>query len=164
MMELLLNACASAEEKKRRATKALRWAVQKESVAILKVLLAAGADPDVQDFDKMTVLQIAAKNPKETILEMLLKAGADPNPRGESPLASVLKRYSGTSNAVRVLLQHGADPRAIDTKYLYGDIRSMVVAAQLRVCTTRLECHVFIILLYCSDLCLFVRSGHSCHS
>src|SRR5262245_62003966 len=60
-------------------TTALHWAANRGDVAIVKALLAAGANPKAVTALGVTPLSLAAENGDPVLVEMLLKAGADPN-------------------------------------------------------------------------------------
>ncbi|ANW22566.1 ankyrin repeat domain-containing protein [Streptomyces clavuligerus] len=85
-----------------------------------RALLRAGADPAVPDRDGATALYIAAVQGEAPVARLLLAAGAPPDaesgPGGEghgggwdgTPLCAAA--CWGHEDAVRVLLEHGADP------------------------------------------------------
>jgi ankyrin repeat protein len=55
----------------------LHWAADLGHAAAVRALLAAGADPDVQDAEGMTPLHCAAVCEHRVVCELLLAAGAD---------------------------------------------------------------------------------------
>ncbi len=78
---------------------------------IVRMLLEAGADPDLRADDPCPPLCFAARHSPTEVVALLLKHGADP--RRRHPCASYLHQAAGNYRAdtVRVLLRHGADPR-----------------------------------------------------
>ena len=79
---------------------------------IVRVLLAAEADPNARDNDGRTSLYLAGT---AEVARLLLDAGADVNARdnaGWTPLH--WSTVHGTAEVVRVLLDAGADPNARD--------------------------------------------------
>jgi hypothetical protein len=89
-------------------------AVRHEALNALRVLLAAGADPDLEDSrgTGWSPLEHAIHTRHQDALRLLLEAGADPNRRGrggEVPLA--MAAVEEDPIYVKLLLAHGADPR-----------------------------------------------------
>ncbi len=79
----------------RRGLAPLHWAgMRSKAPAIVKALLAAGADPDVRDKRGRTTLHYAAAKDKVLleVVEALLDSGADPAARdieGKTPVEGV---------------------------------------------------------------------------
>ena len=86
---------------------------QPNSVALVELLLEAGADPN-GSWGSVTPLHYAAENTTNPrVLEALLAVGADPNARialGTTPLHVAIDRCRQL--LVRTLLEYGADPNA----------------------------------------------------
>jgi ankyrin repeat protein len=83
--------------------------------AVLRTLLAAGADPGMPEADGFTPLAWAIRGGSYDSAALLLDAGADPNRRdgqGRTPL--LLAAEQGRLALVRLLLEHGADPSIAD--------------------------------------------------
>ena len=62
---------------------ALHWAVQRDDVALVDMLLAAGADVKAATRYNITPLSLACTNGNARVVDRLLKAGADPNGASE---------------------------------------------------------------------------------
>ena len=58
---------------------ALHWAAQRNDLALVDLLLGAGANARASTRYNITPLYLAAVNGNAAIMERLLKAGADPN-------------------------------------------------------------------------------------
>lgn len=100
---------------------ALRLAAARDQKAMVKLLLAAGADPNERS-EAGPALIVAARDGYVDVAKMLLDAGADPDARGmkmlqggESPWTPLMfAASSGSLGCVKALLEAGADPRAQD--------------------------------------------------
>jgi ankyrin repeat protein len=91
-------------------TRALHWAVHRDSAEMTGRLLAAGADVNSKNRYGVAALSLAANNGRPDIVELLLDAGADPNTsmqEGESVLLTAAR--TGVPEVVQMLIQHGAD-------------------------------------------------------
>ena len=105
-----------------------------DSIQILEMLIEAGADPNIQDYDNKTPLFYACSSSYLYFVEILLKAGADPNKLSksgniiyETPLNIVLEyAYDDDNdddenikiiNIVKQLLKAGANPMISDTLF-----------------------------------------------
>ncbi|MDO8794185.1 MAG: ankyrin repeat domain-containing protein [Vicinamibacterales bacterium] len=88
---------------------ALHWAANADDVDIARLLIGAGARPDVANDYGVTPLSIAAARGSAGLVDVLLTAGANPNlapPNGERPLMAAAR--AGNAAAVRTLLDRGA--------------------------------------------------------
>jgi ankyrin repeat protein len=91
-------------------------AIQHAPVAFIGRLLALGADPKAPAADGFPPLFQAIDAPREdrhAVLALLLEEGADPGQRGLNDGTALHHAVArGDIVAVRLLLQHGADPTA----------------------------------------------------
>ena len=110
-MALLLAHGADVNEQSLTGTTALMYlAKQSWSSPDMKLLLAAGANLRITDFEGDTALHIAVHMNNYTCTKTLLEAGANPNARcsiGNTPLHQAA--LNGEPNIVRLLLEAGAD-------------------------------------------------------
>ena len=91
---------------------ALHGAANKSSSAIVKMLIAAGANVNACDEEGAAPLHIAAMQDRADIVEILMNAGADVNlNEQDAPLHFAAERNSVTT--ARLLLDRGAD---VDTQ------------------------------------------------
>lgn len=94
----------------------LQWAVLNRSIAGMKALLDAGADPSQTGLDGDTVVHLAAMANDAAYLSELLSRGIDPNVRnaesGAGPLRAAL--MGERDEQFRALLAAGADPDLAD--------------------------------------------------
>jgi ankyrin repeat protein len=91
----------------------LHYAVIEHKVAIVKALLASGADPSVCDDDGWTPLHFAAQEYAPEICAALLAAGAlvdAADSHGNTPLWRAVFDSRGRGEVIRVLRAHGASP------------------------------------------------------
>ncbi len=91
-------------------TTALHWATDHNDLAMVEMLLRAGANAKAKNRYGVTPLYSAAVNGNAAMIEMLLKAGATVDmalPEGETPLMTAAR--TGSTDAVKVLLAYGAD-------------------------------------------------------
>ena len=107
------------------------WAAYRGNTEVLKVLLDAGADPNIADGYGNSPLHWAAKQGLERIAQLLIKSGADVNSTdkcGQTPLYWAAR--VGHRDVVKVLLSAGADPdkrnvrgeSALDGPTMIGDM------------------------------------------
>jgi ankyrin repeat protein len=85
--------------------------------AIVRQLLAAGANPNVEDEQGRTALSYAVEKDELETVRVLLANGADPN-AGRMNLPLQVAAHRGLTVIVEVLLQAGADPNR-QAGYLY---------------------------------------------
>lgn len=114
---ILRQHAAEANRPESDGTTALHWAVNRDDVAMVDLLLKAGADANATNRYDVAPLSLAAVNGSAVVIEKLLAAGADANtrkPSGETVLMTAAR--SGGQNAVKVLLAHGADVNATEER------------------------------------------------
>ncbi|MDT8399686.1 MAG: ankyrin repeat domain-containing protein [Pseudomonadales bacterium] len=96
-------------------TPALHWVVRIDDVDTARLLLEAGADPNLATRLGVTPLSLAVANGSPAMVALLLEAGADANARettGETLLMSA--SAVGVTQSLRLLLAHGAKVDARD--------------------------------------------------
>ena len=95
---------------------ALHWAVERNDIEIVDLLLRAGARVAARTREGVTPLQLAAINGSASMLDRLLKAGADPNAAltdgGDTAL--MMAARTGKTDAIRVLSEAGANVNAAE--------------------------------------------------
>jgi ankyrin repeat protein len=99
-------------------TPALHWAVRYENVDAAKMLLDAGANPNLKNRYELTPLQIAIDNGDAGMARLLIKAGADAKalaPTGETVLMTAARQ--GNAGIVKALLEAGAPVDAKDDAF-----------------------------------------------
>ncbi|EEP77938.1 predicted protein [Uncinocarpus reesii 1704] len=79
IMQLLLNEGADPQAKNNRNQSALCWTAQGGSVEVARMLIAAGAGVNTQDYLGVTPLHRAALRGSKAMAWLLLENGADPN-------------------------------------------------------------------------------------
>jgi len=92
---------------------ALHWAVHRDALDVVDLLLAAGANPKAANRYGVTPLSLAATNGNAKIVERLLRGGADPNtalPGGETVLMTAAR--TGDVAVLKALIEASADVNA----------------------------------------------------
>jgi len=93
---------------------ALMYASLNGSTECVRLLLGAGASPNLQSNYGLTALMYASKKGHSDCVRLLLEAGAKPNLQNNSVnsgnTALILASYWGHEECVRLLLQGGANP------------------------------------------------------
>lgn len=111
MIKALVYAGSDILAKDNRGKTALHLACDEDAVGIVQILLDHGANPSAVDCEGRTPLHEGFGR-NTAILQKLIKAGADLNPRrmprGLTPL--YYEARLGREDAVRILLEAGADP------------------------------------------------------
>src|SRR5215467_4052731 len=110
-------------------TTSLLWAVERNDIAAVEVLIRGGADVRAKNDFGATPLSEAALNGNIALLEKLLNAGADvDSPNADGQTALMLVARTGNVAAARLLLKHGAQVNAVEQ--WHGQTALMWAAAQ----------------------------------
>jgi ankyrin repeat protein len=92
---------------------ALHWAVYADDLALVDLLIAAGANVDVANDLAITPLHLASAAGNAAIVTRLLDKGADPNAASETGVTPLMEAArSGSVHAVRALIARGAQVNA----------------------------------------------------
>ena len=95
-------------------------AAKQGDVVAIRVVCAAGADPNAATGSGITALYLAAREKRVDSIDILLVLGAHPPCRGirAAPLSPLLQAAAETGDiqSVRILLTAVADPASTDTK------------------------------------------------
>ena len=113
---------------------ALHWAALNDDVAMLNMLVYAGANPSaVTRIGDYTPLHLAAKSGHAQVVEALLGAGSEVNAVTTAGGASALHfaAAAGSLDVISALLDHGADVNASESTW--GQTALMFAAAANRV-------------------------------
>jgi ankyrin repeat protein len=107
----------------------LLYAAQSNDLAMARLLLDAGADPNLANLYGVTPLWLAATNASAPFVELLLKHGANAAgalPSGETPLMAAAR--AGDAVSIDLLIKAGADPNAAQESQ--GETALMWAAAE----------------------------------
>ncbi|KAI1258471.1 ankyrin repeat-containing domain protein [Xylariaceae sp. FL1019] len=115
MIKLLM---AGGVNLKPERTSPLHRACQIGSREIVEVLLKGVDSVDIKDSEGRTALWTSCKSREFDLAELLLEAGADPNTKMKDDAATLLGSVAADNNmeAVRLLLNHNADPENLDSQ------------------------------------------------
>ena len=102
-------------------TTPLAWAVRADDLSMVRSLLDSGADAKAPNRYGVTPLELALTNGNAAIVEALVKAGAPPN-------VIMTAARVGNPDAVRILLDHGADANTRES--IYGETALMWASAE----------------------------------
>lgn len=109
----------------------LHWAAEQQNLETLKLLLDAGANPDVENAAGSTPLLSAVKLETEKTVpaaRLLIEAGATVDAANRGGITPLVKASAGgRADVVALLLEHGANPRQ---KTMMGET-GLQAAAQL---------------------------------
>lgn len=99
-------------------TTALHWASRWNDVEMANLLIGAGANIKARNRFGATPLSLACINGGAAVIESLLKAGEDPNAvvSDAGDTALMLAARTGKPDALKVLLDHGADANKTNTE------------------------------------------------
>ncbi len=108
---------------------ALHWAVQRRDLEMTNLLLDAGADYRLTNRTGAKPLYLAAINGDAAVIARLLDAGEDANAvlTAEGETVLMLTAYTGNAEAVKLLLERGAEP---NTQQFRGQTALMWAAAE----------------------------------
>jgi ankyrin repeat protein len=102
--------------KKYRADKPLRWAVQEGHLNIIKILVKNGANPFELDSQGMTLLDVACGEGYINIVKFLIKYGLDVNAISDGGFALQKACAYGHIEIVKELIKAGASIKAKDNE------------------------------------------------
>ena len=117
-------------------TTALHWAVHRDDLGAVELLIGAGADVNLTNDYGVTPLSLACTNGSAEVVARLLDAGADPEVRTEGETALMTAVRTGSADVVELLVAHGADLGA--TELASGQTLLMTAAAEMHPSLVRL--------------------------
>jgi ankyrin repeat protein len=117
MAELLLNKGANSGLTNELGIGPLSLAITNGFIPMVKLLISRGADPNVARENGETPLMTAARLGQVETMQLLLSRGADPDAREKKFGQTALMWAAGHPAAVRLLVEHGADVRAVTTTW-----------------------------------------------
>jgi ankyrin repeat protein len=137
-VQALLKQHVDANAPQGDGTTALHWAAFRDDADTVKLLLASGASVKAATREgAITPLFMACTNGNAAIITELLKAGADANSVNANGTTALMTAASaGSVEALRVLLDHGADVKAKESAH--GQTPLMFAAALNREAAVRL--------------------------
>ena len=107
----ILDSRADANAVQPDGTTALHWAVERDAIEIVQLLIRAGANVKATNRYGATPLWLASLNGNAATIGVLLEAGADPSAASdEGETALMVAARTGKVDAVNLLLARGADP------------------------------------------------------
>jgi uncharacterized protein len=107
----ILDSRADANAVQPDGTTALHWAVERDAIEIVQLLIRAGANVKATNRYGATPLWLASLNGNAATIGVLLEAGADPSAASdEGETALMVAARTGKIDAVSLLLARGADP------------------------------------------------------
>jgi uncharacterized protein len=97
---------------------ALHWAAYLDNLEMASLLIEAGADVEARNRVGASPMYLATVNGSARMIERLIEAGDDPNAVLTETLETVLMLTARTGNpdAVQVLIDHGADVNATQSR------------------------------------------------
>jgi ankyrin repeat protein len=96
-------------------TTALHWAVHRDSLDLVDLLIRAGAQVNAANRYGVAPLSLACENGNAVIAERLLEAGADANAVAGGDAALLTAARTGNVAVVKALLAHGASVNATES-------------------------------------------------
>ncbi|MCE2542708.1 MAG: ankyrin repeat domain-containing protein [Acidobacteria bacterium] len=149
----LLAAGADVDAPAADGTTALHWAVHHDDLDMVRALIDAGADVNAANRYGATPLLLACTNGSAPVVDALLRAGANPDTFSVGETALMTAGRTGSVDAARLLLEHGADPHLAEE--LRGQTALMSAAAARHAGMVRL------LLDHGVDIDLHSRGGFS---
>lgn len=125
-----INSGADVNQASMDGTTALHWAVYREDLELVRLLLARSADPDRRNDYGATPMTVASEHGSFPVLQALVEAGGDiesPNAEGQTLLMAVAR--TGNVNSAGLLLERGA---RVDTRETWGGQTALMWAAAQR--------------------------------